>query len=130
MHGAHLAEIPELLLIANVVEPLHEGRAPGVELDALNVVDNLVYQPAPRVLVLHLVLLQVFHDFGDKALNRHHDDHDDDACHHGPSHEFIERDHADDDLKRGRPGLLDELCEILEALDVHCHVIDYVARRL
>lgn len=101
LSGANSSQILELLLIADIVELVHKGRAPSVELDALHVVDDLVDQTSPGVLILHLRLLQVSHHSSHEALNGHHEEHDNDTSHHGPPHEVVKRDHADYDLERG-----------------------------
>ena len=89
LSGTNSPQVLEFLLVPDVVELVHEGRAPSVQLDAFHVVNDLVDQPTPGVLVLHLILLQVLHNPGNKTLQGHHDDHNHDAGHHGPADKIV-----------------------------------------
>lgn len=127
LSGTNFAQILELLLVANMVESVHEGLSPGVQLDGLHVVDDFVDESASSILVLHLALLHLLHKLRNEALNRHHHDHDNDTGHHRPANQVIQGNHANNDLERGRPSLLRKLSKILKPLSVYGHVIDNVA---
>lgn len=73
--GADPAQILELLVVPDVVQLVHKRCPPRIQLDALHVVDDLGDEPAPGVLVLHLLLLQVLHVASNESVDGNHEDH-------------------------------------------------------
>ena len=84
-----------------MAELVHECRVPGIQLDALDVVQDLGHQTGSRVLVLHLSDLQLLHHARDNSIKRNHENHDTNTGEHARSNELVEGDHAQGDLEGG-----------------------------
>ena len=130
--GLEEGRVPEFLHLPgpDVLDLLLEGPLPGVHLDDLHPVDDLVHDPNPLVRLLGRHQPQPGEHPPDPALQGHEEE-DEGGPHDGGGPDLLPGEEDDDgELEGGGPEVVDEEGAVVVAVHVVGEEVDHLADRL